>query len=256
MKRHNALFMGLVVFWLLAVGDLLGGSYNIEKFTIATDDIDTMGLRADADYVIYRDMMSSRLYGYDLVGREEFTKFEFAIFASFSFSTVLPAVLGTAELVNGFRWLRKMKPGWYLRSSKANIIFFFTLGWLMLALMLAWPRYFFPFMWLSVYFILEPINVWRGNRSLAAFVDRGNWRPVYSLWLGALICGFFWELWNFYSYPKWVYHIPFVDFGHVFEMPILGYGGYLPFGMELYALYHFMMGLTGRKKNWLYLDLS
>jgi hypothetical protein len=30
-------------------------------------------------------------------------------------------------------------------------------------------------------------------------------------------------------------------------MPLLGYGGYLPFAMELYALYHLIVGLTGHK---------
>ena len=29
--------------------------------------------------------------------------------------------------------------------------------------------------------------------------------------------------------PKWVYFVPFVDFAHIFEMPLLGYLGYLPF---------------------------
>jgi hypothetical protein len=47
------------------------------------------------------------------------------------------------------------------------------------------------------------------------------------------VCGFFWEAWNFYSYPKWVYHVPFVSWLKLFEMPLLGYGGYLPFALEV-----------------------
>jgi hypothetical protein len=31
-------------------------------------------------------------------------------------------------------------------------------------------------------------------------------------------------------------------------MPLLGYGGYLPFALELYALYHWINGLFGSKK--------
>ncbi|MCX5879514.1 MAG: hypothetical protein NTY44_10440 [Deltaproteobacteria bacterium] len=50
--------------------------------------------------------------------------------------------------------------------------------------------------------------------------------------LAALLCGLFWEMWNFYSLAKWVYHVPFVQRFHLFEMPLLGYAGYLPFGME------------------------
>ena len=30
-----------------------------------------------------------------------------------------------------------------------------------------------------------------------------------------------------------------------FEMPLLGYGGYLPFGLEVYAAYHFLTSLVG-----------
>jgi hypothetical protein len=52
-------------------------------------------------------------------------------------------------------------------------------------------------------------------------------------------------MWNYYAYPKWVYHVPFVDFWRIFEMPLLGYGGYLPFAMELFALYHLVVGLLG-----------
>jgi hypothetical protein len=119
----------------------------------------------------------------------------------------------------------------------------FLLGWSMLLLLLAWPLYFFPFLWASVYFILEPVNVWLGHRSLLSSVAAGDWRPVLALWFGCLICGFFWEMWNYHSYPKWEYQVPFVDGLHVFEMPLLGYIGYLPFALELYAIYHLCVGL-------------
>jgi hypothetical protein len=201
------------------------------------------------------EFLNWRVQNWTYLGSEYFTKIEFAIMATFSFSSVIPAVFGTAELVGSFSWIKNLHPGWRLRSTKTSVMFFFILGWTMLVLMLVWPRYFFPFMWLSVYFILEPINVWLGNRTLAEVVDRGDWRPVFAIWIGSLVCGFFWEMWNYYSYPKWIYHVPFVDFSHIFEMPILGYGGYLPFGMELFALYHFVSGLFGRKKDWKYLNL-
>jgi hypothetical protein len=43
-------------------------------------------------------------------------------------------------------------------------------------------------------------------------------------------------MWNFYSMPKWIYTVPGVDRWHVFEMPLLGYAGYLPFGLECLAV--------------------
>jgi hypothetical protein len=39
-------------------------------------------------------------------------------------------------------------------------------------------------------------------------------------------------MWNFYSLAKWKYSIPLVHRFAIFEMPVLGYAGYLPFGLE------------------------
>ena len=61
-----------------------------------------------------------------------------------------------------------------------------------------------------------------------------------------MVCGWFWEMWNYWAFPKWQYTLPYVNFAHVFEMPLLGYGGYLPFGLETYAAYHFLSGLVGQ----------
>jgi hypothetical protein len=32
-------------------------------------------------------------------------------------------------------------------------------------------------------------------------------------------------------------------------MPLLGYGGYLPFALELYAIYHLVVGMLGDKRT-------
>lgn len=65
-------------------------------------------------------------------------------------------------------------------------------------------------------------------------------RTHVSLCLGGLLCGFVWELWNVYAYPQWVCDAPGVNFWHVFEMPLIGYIGYLPFALELHALVHLL----------------
>jgi hypothetical protein len=43
---------------------------------------------------------------------------------------------------------------------------------------------FFPFVWLSAYLILEPINAWLGNRTLLDSTSRGDWRPPVALAVG------------------------------------------------------------------------
>jgi hypothetical protein len=176
-------------------------------------------------------------------GRQFFTDLEYAFYATLSFSTVIPAVFGTAELVGSFEWIQKIKPGYKIHPSSKILIIHFLLGWLMLLLMIIFPQNFFLFVWMSVFFIIEPVNAWLKNRTLFEHISVGDWRPVFSLWIGCLICGFFWEMWNYLSYPKWIYHVPFVDFLHIFEMPLIGYLGYLPFSLELFALYHFVTGI-------------
>ena len=192
------------------------------------------------------EALNLRTQNWFYVGREFFTDLEYGLLATLSFSTVMPAVFGAAGWLATFPWFRRPRCGPVIRPTRAVTGGMFLAGWGMLALLLTWPRYFFPLMWLAVYFILEPINVWRGHRHLLAWTARGDWRPILTLWGGVLFTAFFWEMWNVFSYPKWVYRVPFVDFWHLFEMPLLGYGGYLPFALELFALYHFIRGLFGQ----------
>jgi hypothetical protein len=201
------------------------------------------------------EVLNWRTQNWHYEGRQFFTDVQYGLLASLSFSTVMPAVFGSAELVGTFDWLKRMGQGPRIALKPATLLAFFASGWAMLALLLVWPRFFFPFLWISVYFILEPINVWLGNRSLARHTAHGDWRPVLALWVGCLICSFFWEMWNFHSYPKWMYRVPFVDFLRIFEMPLLGYGGYLPFSLELYALYHLIQGVLkpGEAQDWIQL---
>ena len=180
------------------------------------------------------------------LGADQLPPAVYAFWTTICFSTVLPAVLGSAELAASFKFVEGLPLGPRLKPDWRTTIAFFVAGCAGFGLLLAWPQVFFPFTWLSIFFILEPINVWLGNRSLSESTRRGDWRPVCALWLGVLLTAFFWEMWNYFSYPKWIYVIPWGDWLHVFEMPLLGYGGYLPFALELYALYHFAAGLFGQ----------
>src|SRR5207249_3720648 len=116
---------------------------------------------------------------------------------------------------------------------------FFLAGTGMLLLTVAWPKCCYPFVWTSLVLILEPLNRWLGREHFMEYLERGDWRPIeifhemqylergdwrpiVSLSVGVLICGFFWEMWNYYSWPKWIYHTPGAQFLHVFEMPLLG----------------------------------
>ena len=93
------------------------------------------------------------------------------------------------------------------------------------------PDFVFPLVWVAPPALLISLAALRGEPHSLSGIASGDWRPAISAVLAALLCGFFWETWNFGSYAKWVYAIPYVDTLHVFEMPLLGYAGYLPFGV-------------------------
>ena len=179
--------------------------------------------------------LNEHLANWEYVGGDRFSSLEYFALSSVSFSTVVPAVVATAELVRGCRWVERCRgprfaPGrWF---SIACVL----IGLAMAAALALFPRQCYLFEWTFGVFLLEPLCVRLGRRSLLYDLQRGDWRAWCALWVGALVCGFFWEMWNAFSYPKWIYHIPYVGFGKVFEMPIFGYLGYLPFSMVIYQV--------------------
>jgi hypothetical protein len=194
------------------------------------------------------EIINRRTGNWEYLGSDAFTEFEYYLLCTISFSTVMPAVFETAELMRSFRWMDRFGSGPRLRRTPALNLGLFLGGVGMVALTLVWPRHCYPFVWTSLLFILEPVNCWLGRRHFLEELQLGDWRSVIALSLGALACGFFWEMWNFYSYPKWIYHTPGAQFLHVFEMPLLGYGGYIPFALELCALKNFLWPRSPRLK--------
>ncbi len=186
-------------------------------------------------------------------GREYFTDAEFFLIASINFSTVIPAVFEAAELAGTFKWIRRIKTGPKIEPSQRVIILFIFSGLLTLILEILFPKIFYPFTWITVYLLVEPLNSKMRNRALLMYTKEKNWCPVIALWIGCLMCALFWEMWNYYSYPKWHYYLPGLNFLHVFEMPLPGYLGYLSFSLELFAVYHFITGLFGDKKDYVML---
>jgi hypothetical protein len=183
------------------------------------------------------EAFNERLGNWEYLGDEAFSDLEYFLYCSLSFSTVVPAVFESAELARSFRFVERFRRGPVFPRGGDTLRYRWTLaliGAAMLVATLAWPRWCYPFVWTSIVFLLEPLCLALGRRSFTADLLRGDWRDWMALWIGGLLCGFFWEMWNLHSYPKWIYHVPGVGFGKVFEMPILGYLGYLPFAMELF----------------------
>jgi len=165
--------------------------------------------------------------------------------ASLSYSTVIPAVFEVSELIGSFGFIKRFARLPSLFLSRPQIILTGVFGLGSLVTMLIWPTYLFPITWLCLFFIFDPINNLAGRPSIISQVKNGDYRTVVAFALGALVCGFFWEMWNRDASVSWEYNIGYLDFARIFQMPLLGYGGYLPFGLETYAVFHFVAGLLG-----------
>ncbi len=193
------------------------------------------------------EAFNERLQNWEYVGAEHFGALEYFAWCTLSFSTVIPAVFESAELAYGWKWVRRCANGPRFPRGGDSTRYRCALaagGLAMLAATLIWPRWCYPFVWTSIVFLLEPLCLALRRRAFTDDLARGDWSRWTALWAGGLLCGFFWEMWNFASYPKWIYHVPGVEFAKVFEMPLLGYLGYLPFAMELYLVAQLVLPRT------------
>jgi hypothetical protein len=173
----------------------------------------------------------------------------YALLASLAFSTVMPALFETASLLRTFKPFSGPMRGPRIAPGRAGLVAIAALGALMFGASLRWPGVAFPLVWIGLFLCIDPLNRLLGWRSLAGEVAGRRWDTVVVLWAAGLLCGFFWELWNVLAMPKWVYYVPFVGEPKLFEMPLLGYGGYLPFALEVFAAYHLLHGLLFRRAD-------
>lgn len=174
------------------------------------------------------------------------------VMSTIDFSTVLPAVFEICEILSTFSLLHPRlpldDPG--PRLPLSLLIVFEVLGVLCLVLPWIFPHYCFPLIWFGLIFILDPINNLARRKSAFGHLLARDWHFLV-LPLSSLVCGFFWEMWNYLALPKWYYTVPFIGFWKIFEMPLLGYSGYLPFALELFALYQFILLITRRREDYL-----
>jgi hypothetical protein len=195
------------------------------------------------------------------VGPQPLTPWQYVLHATVPFSTVLPAVLSTMELlasVSGLtagmdrlptlRWPKPQWAGWAL-------IVFAGAGLIGIG---TWPQALFPIVWVAPLLLITALQIVSGRETIFSRLTQGD---ASSLWLAAvaaLVCGWWWEMWNSKSLAHWEYAIPSIHRFQLFAMPLLGYAGYLPFGLECLAVtqwlfpshYRDMMRSLSRSMRW------
>lgn len=184
------------------------------------------------------------VHNWRYAGADAYRGLAYVAFATACFAFVLLAVWLTAIFLHLLLPTRGL-PKETGSPPEPVLYVMMVLGVLCLILPALFPRYAFGLIWGSMYLLLDPINRWLGRPSIVGALYGRNWRLPVCFALAALMCGFFWEGWNFWALPKWTYSIPYVNHWHIFEMPLLGWTGYLPFGLELFAMTNFVLPLIG-----------
>ena len=238
--RTHLLFFPLWLGLILVVDGLVLRRSGSSLLTRSRRDFIRLFFASVAVWWLF-EALNRRLGNWIYLGIDQMSTLTYVLASSVAYSTVIPAVFEMAELIGTFRWSERFNGAKPLVVQQRSLYLLALIGLAMLALLLIWPRWFFPLTWISLILLLDPLAHWLGRPSLLGFLEKGQRRPLVLLALGALACGFFWEMWNFYSYPKWIYDIPVVGYARIFEMPLLGYLGYLPFGLELYPMTHLLL---------------
>lgn len=172
---------------------------------------------------------------------------EFYAYALIGSTGLMPMAFEMYTLLNTYKGLR------HRYSYGPKIVFSRKLQWAILLFTIAitfligfYPNQMFFIIWLGPLIIfailLDMLGLWTPFKPIA---QKGDWTPLALICLAEFIMGLLCESWNYlsaYHHPMethnpdyWVYSLPYVDVLHIFEMPLLGLFGYIPFGAYIWV---------------------
>jgi hypothetical protein len=181
------------------------------------------------------ELVNTRVKNWEYVYDFEYSTLEYALLTSLAFSTVVPALAAATAASE-----RLVPPPGSPSVPRSRGLgrTLLVVGVLLQVTVLMAPSFLYPFVWVAPLLILDGLAVEAGGRSLVLDLAGGRWREAAAIAVAGLLCGVLWEFWNFWATPKWVYDVPLLGFGKIFEMPVLGYGGYVPFAWSVSRVIH------------------
>ena len=179
------------------------------------------------------ELVNGRVDNWEYLTAFDYGVVPYALFASLAFSTVVPAIDAATRLTAARLHVDTESPAH--RSHPLGLSEIVT-GVASVGLTYIAPDIFFPLVWVGPFLLLDGVVLLQGGKGILASLTVGEWKLGLAVGLGGLLCGVLWEFWNFWANPQWVYDIPYLDFLNVFEMPVLGYLGYIPFAWSVYQL--------------------
>lgn len=181
--------------------------------------------------------------------KDVFSNFGNVFWFSLSYTTVLPAIVEWYLLLQTFKTLRnRYKSGPKFNVSRTLLIIYFIIGLFLAFGMGYYPYLLFWVLWVALVPMLSAAMAFCGYWTPFTPIKNGDWSKIILIALATLCNGFFWEFWNFGSEwfhdsmptnPNyWKYSVPYLDKIHIFsEMPVLGYYGYLFFGVNCWIVW-------------------
>lgn len=186
------------------------------------------------------EYLNRYVWNWYYLGVADMSATEYTLYATLCFSTVLPGVMAMAEFLGTFRFFddrhyegMSWRPD--VRSPVSGIVLF-VLAATGLSGIVFFPDYAYPLLWISPLMVFVLVQILLREPCVLDRLVKGSWGLVFRYEIAALCCGFCWETWNYWSYAKWVYAVPWVHGFQVWEMPLIGFAGYLPFGVECAAV--------------------
>jgi hypothetical protein len=165
---------------------------------------------------------------------------------AWSFATITPAIFVTADFIQALLPFREQKPWKISRRAESTII---ACGAACLVLPLVLPQYLaaylFALIWVG-FVLLDATNHQMGFPSFIGDLREGLRSRFYAFLISGWVCGWLWEFWNFWAAAKWHYIFPIFQRSKIFEMPVLGYLGFIPFALDCFCMYVAVNGLIAR----------
>lgn len=177
---------------------------------------------------------------------------EFLLYAVIGSSAFIPMAFEWYQLLRTFPTLNtRYRSGRKVQYTKTTKIILLVIAWALLFGMSYYPNSLFYGVWLAplaiLIIVLGMLGIWTPFQSIK---ERGDWTSLVILAPVWVLQGLCVEWWNHLSYEHalhgptanpgyWNYCIPYVNFTHIFNMPLLGYLGYVPF-----SLYCFLWVIT------------
>jgi hypothetical protein len=167
-----------------------------------------------------------------------------------AFATIMPGLFITCELLQSF-WLfentRMPRVRWTNAMLNASVLVGLVFCLAPPLMPQAWRGYLWALVWMGWFLLLEPFNYRRGMPSIYRDWERGALGRTLQLFATGAICGVLWEFWNMWAFTKWIYIFPLGRSMRFFEMPLVGFLGFLPFALEYFVMFHFIASFFTRE---------